>query len=97
MTLGRAHVAGLSDEQLRDITTHTMIVSGFRKDHPRQAAEKLHHLLPHSELVLPSEYFSPDEMERILDEANPGGDQEYWAGMAALLNKFIRRVEAART
>lgn len=96
MTLGRAHVAGLSDEQLRDITTHTMIVSGLRKDHPRQAAENLHHLLPHSELVLPSEYFSPDEMERILDEANPSGDQEYWAGMAALLNKFIQRVEAAR-
>ena len=92
---GRAHVAGLTDEQLGAITAPAIIVSGSGGHHPQQAAEDLHGLLLHSELILPAEYFPPDELDELFKRMEQHSGQEYDAAMTPILDQFIRRVEAS--
>jgi len=64
-TRGRTHLAGLTDEELGRITAPVFIAPGLDEHHPQHTAEKLHRLLPNSELVVYSEHFSSAEIDEL--------------------------------
>ena len=90
------HYFGLTDEMLQRITAPAIIIPGVEGDenHPQHVAEKLHRLLPNSELVSRAEFFSPAEMEQLPELAEAWVDGRFQAVHTPIYDTFMRRIEA---
>lgn len=62
---GRAHFAGLSDQEIRQISVPAIVVPGFDDIHPRHTAENLHTLLPNSTWVEYTEKYSQEKIDQV--------------------------------
>lgn len=93
LTSGRWHFGGLTDEMLHNITTPTLIISGMDDVHPQDAAERLHGMLPNSELVLSADVLSPREMERLGEWIEGGEGWRFDTAFMPILDKFMQMVE----
>ncbi len=93
----RTHYFGLTDEMLRHIAAPAIIIPGIKGDenHPRHAAEKLHRLLPNSELVSRAEFLSPTEIDQLGELAENWTDGRFQAVHAPIYEGFMRRIESA--
>lgn len=91
----RVHLGNLTDEELRGITAPALIIPGLDELHPQHVCEKLHALLPHSELVLPDEHFSPARMAQFREwKKEQGSHIRYNPALAPYLDSFMKRIEA---
>lgn len=75
MLSGRFHLSGLSDEVLRSIAAPTIIAHGFDDLHPRHTAEELHGLLPNSDWVEYSDYYSQERIDEVRVADNEGNQR----------------------
>ena len=90
---GKGHVGGLSDEELRQITTPAIFIpDAVQNDaHPRNTAEKLQKLLPHSESALSEDVFSSAEIDKMHQWWKDKEMALYSAAYAAPIHDFIQR------
>lgn len=69
---GRAHLANLSDAEIRQITVPALVVHGLDEYHPRHTAERLHGLLPNSVWAEFSDHYSEEEIDRVRKSVDEG-------------------------
>jgi len=87
---GRAHFAGLTDEQLATIDIPAIVFSGLDEIdglHPQHTAEALHARLPKSTLVITREYYA-GTLEQMLRESEEQGD----APLVGRMDEFVRSI-----
>jgi pimeloyl-ACP methyl ester carboxylesterase len=94
---GRPYFAHLSDDELQRITVPAIIIPGIEEYHPRHVAERLHGLLPNSELVLPDDILSSAEIERLRKLIGEGQGNQFDAALAPILDNFMQKAEAERS
>jgi len=92
-TSGRAHLAGLTDEELGRISAPAIIIPGINENHPKHTSEELHRLLPNSELFSREEFFSPVEIDRLRELQVDWIDGRYMAVYAPFYDSLMKRVE----
>ena len=90
---GRGYLAGLSKDQISQISCPAIVISGWDKTHTPEAAKGLHELLPNSKLIIPEEYFDNEEWERIMKLVQEKGGIYFTASLAPLLVSFIKELE----
>jgi|GEM_PF-3052806 len=86
---GFPYFAGLSDEQLSTIKIPMIVFSGSGGFHPQHMAEALHMQLPHSTLVISSEYYG-EIWDQILHDMEAKGDEYFDAALAGRIDEFVR-------
>ena len=90
MGSGRAHFAGLTDEQLAMIQIPAIVFSGLDGIdglHPQHTAEALHARLPKSTLVITREYYA-ETLEQMIRESEEHGD----APLVDRMDEFVRSI-----
>jgi len=92
-TSGRAHLAGLTDEELGRITAPAITIPGIDESHPQHTSEELHRLLPNSELLSREQFFSAAEIDRLLELQVDWIDGRYMTVYAPFYDSFMKRVE----
>jgi len=89
LTTGRIFMARLEDDDVRGITKSALIFLSLDDGHPMYMSERLHSLLPNSELVDYANWFNPDELTGLEE----GLDFHKKAVIAPIIDDFIQRVE----
>ena len=83
-------MARLEDEEVRSITKPALILPSLDDGHPLYMSERLHSLLPDSELVDYADWFTSDELTTYEE----GSDFHKKAALSPIIDDFIQRVEA---
>lgn len=88
---GRFALAGLSDDQLCQLTMPTLIVQGVDPLHPRAAAEDVYRRLPQAEWLEFSDHYPAEKIERAATSDTFWNQRSILA--LPLIRTFLRRVE----
>ena len=87
-------VIGATEAELRTIKAPMVIIPGDDDVHPRVVGEKLHRILPHSELHPP--LWSPEEAEKLRQQDPEKFRELGHEQRASMYLSFLEKVEAAR-
>jgi pimeloyl-ACP methyl ester carboxylesterase len=89
-TSGCFYRAGLTEEEIRNITVPAIIAHGFNQKHPEQTAAELHRLLPNAEWVAYSDRYSSQELHQI--RQSDSSIQRIFA-VLPYYEEFLERIE----
>ena len=98
-TTDRIFVCNLPDHQVREITIPSPIVPGLDEIHPHYMTDRLHELLPNSEVVEYASSLDEEAMEGLRTELTTSGhgrEMFRLSAVAPAVEAFIKKVEASQ-
>ena len=88
---------GLSPEDVTSIEVPTLIISGVERTHPLHTAQRLHDLIPNSQLVLPSRFLDESDIGQWLEKKRSGNRTDYdnifRPAHMSVVYEFIKAIE----